>query len=66
MRKKRNTCEFEPFEGRDNNYYNLNVDPASYEASLRLVEQFLVGQAFLPEAGEESDPRVISWREEDY
>ncbi|NNE94318.1 MAG: alpha/beta hydrolase [Verrucomicrobiales bacterium] len=66
-RKKRNVCEFHPFDGREESFFNLNVDPFSYEAVLAATDQFLVNQGFLPEnADEEGDARLISWRESDF
>jgi len=66
MAKKKNVCEFAPFEGRDNNYYNLNVDPVSYEACLTLIDNFMVKHNFLPENENEDGARLISWREQDF
>jgi len=66
MAKRKNVCEFVPFEGRDNNYYNLNVDPVSYEACLTLIDNFLVKHEFLPENENEDGARLISWREQDF
>ena len=66
MKKKRNQCELTEFEGRDQNFFNFNVDPVSYEASLKLMEDFLVSHHLLEQGNDGDDLRVISWREEDY
>ncbi len=67
MQKKRNVFEFLPFEGRGSNYFNLNVDPVSYEVCLGAIDNFLVEQGFLEEQKEgQEDVRVISWRETDF
>lgn len=66
MARRRNKCELFPFEGRDHNYYNMNVDPVSYEACLTLIDGFLARHGILPENTDESGARLISWREEDF
>ncbi len=66
MRKKGNDCEYVSLEGRDNNFYNMNFDPVSFEICLRDVDAFLVKREFLPERDGGEPIRIISWREKDY
>ncbi len=67
MKRKRNVCDFYAYDGRDENFYNLNVDPFSYEAVLGQCDDFLVEHGFLNARGEgEDDARLISWRESDF
>lgn len=66
MERKRNSCKFIQFEGRNHNFYNLNVDPISYEATLVAADDFLVEHSFLGKDMSEDGPRLISWREDDY
>lgn len=67
LKRKKNVCEFFPFDGRDENFYNLNVDPFSYEAVLEQCDRFLVENGMLNEKGDgEEDARLISWRENDF
>lgn len=47
MRKKRNHCEFIPFPGRQHSFFNLNVDPWSYDYCNSEIDRFLVGEGFL-------------------
>lgn len=47
--RKRNVCEMIGFENKDHSFYNFNVDPDGYEASMNEVDRFLVNQGFLPE-----------------
>jgi len=67
MKRKKNDCELIDFEGRDRNFFNLNVDPASYEAVLGHVNEFLDRHGILAGSGEEDDEsQLLSWRERDY
>jgi len=66
MRKKGNSCEYVSLEGRDNNFYNMNFDPVSFEICLRDVDAFLVKGGFLPERDDSQAIRIISSREKDY
>ena len=63
MRKKKNRCDLMPFESRDQNFFNLNVDPAGYDVSLNLADEFLTGLGFLeprePDDGEEETVRFV-------
>lgn len=66
MERRRNVCELVEFEGRDQNFYNLNVDPASYEASLATMDDFLDRHGLLKKGADHESPHLISWREKDY
>ncbi|MEM6278938.1 MAG: alpha/beta hydrolase [Verrucomicrobiota bacterium] len=66
MEKKRCPFRFVEFEGRDQNFFNLNTDPVSYEAALFNVDDFLDENGFLQKRGEEDESRLISWRENDF
>lgn len=66
MRKKGNDCEYVSLEGRDNNFYNMNFDPVSFEICLRDADAFLVKGGFLPERVGGEQIRIISWREKDF
>lgn len=66
MKRHQNVCELVEFEGRDQNFYNLNVDPASYEASLATMDDFLDRHGLLPKGENHESPQIISWRENDY
>ncbi|MCB1229962.1 MAG: alpha/beta hydrolase [Verrucomicrobiae bacterium] len=54
MRKKKNNCLLIPFEGRQHSFYNLNVDPITYDACNAEIDEFLVGTGFLDPAPEDS------------
>ena len=67
MRRKKNDCELIEFEGRDRNFFNFNVDPASFEAALGYMNDFLDRHGILAKRSErDDDSRLISWRERDY
>ncbi|MEM7697097.1 MAG: alpha/beta hydrolase [Verrucomicrobiota bacterium] len=66
MKKRGNRCEHVPFEGRDHNFYNLNLDPVSYEACLIEMNRFLDETGFLERSKDGDGARLISWREQDY
>ena len=55
MRWKRNPCELVEFEGQGHGFFNFNVDPRSYEATISTADRFLVDLGFL-EPGEEDAP----------
>ncbi len=65
-RKKKEEFEFHPFEGRDSNFYNLNMDPMSFEAALNLIDRFLVQHLFLEINDNPNGASLISWREQDF
>lgn len=52
MRWRRNACELIEFEGQGHGFFNFNVDPRSYEATISSADRFLVDLGFL-EAGED-------------
>ncbi|MGI8602889.1 MAG: alpha/beta hydrolase [Verrucomicrobiales bacterium] len=55
----KNVCEFVPFDGCGHSFFNFNVDPRFFEATLNLADQFLVSQGFLaPESHGESQNRL--------
>ncbi len=66
MARKRNPCEYVEFEGRDSHFFNLNVDPASYEATLSVMDDFLDRHGLLKKEEGHEGPHLISWREKDY
>jgi len=63
-KRRKNHCELVDLEGRENRYFNLNVDPATYEYCISRADRFLVEQGFLPEdpAGDGGEIRLESWR----
>lgn len=60
MRWKRNDCSLIPFQGRDQGFYAFNFDPEAYEGTLYELDQFMVGQGYLPPAREGESARLIS------
>lgn len=66
MKKKKTPFEFVEFEGRDQNFFNMNTDPVSYEASLSVMNDFLDQHGILAKPEENDDSRLISWREQDF
>lgn len=66
MKRKKNPFELVEFEGRDQNFFNMNTDPVSYEASLSTMDDFLDRHGILKKPEEEDESRLISWRETDY
>jgi len=65
-RRKREKFEFHAFEGRDASFYNLNMDPVSFEASLNLIDRFLVEHLILEMNADPNGASLVSWREGDY
>ncbi len=65
-RRKKGEFEFHPFEGRDSNFYNLNVDPVSFEAALNQIDRFLVEHLFLERSDDPYGASLVSWREQDF
>lgn len=47
VRAKENVCELVVYEGFDNAFYNFNVNPAGFDATLGETDRFLVEQGFL-------------------
>ena len=66
MQRHHNVCELAAFEGRDGNFYNFNVDPVSYEASLVTMDDFLDRHGLFRKGETHESPQIISWRERDY
>ena len=66
MERKKNPCDYVEFEGRDHHFFNLNVDPVSYEASLAVIDDFLDRRGILKKEGNHESPQLITWREKDY
>ena len=66
MERKKNPCRLIEFEGRERDFFNLNVDPVSYEAALAEIDGFLDEYGLLKKIDREAGPHLISWREEDY
>ncbi len=58
MRKKKNDCRLVPFEGRQHSFYNLNVDPVTYDACNAEMDEFLVDTGFLDPAPENTGGEV--------
>ncbi|MDF1755553.1 MAG: alpha/beta hydrolase [Verrucomicrobiales bacterium] len=65
-RRKKNEFQFHAFEGRDSNFYNLNMDPMSFEAALNLIDTFLVDHLFLEMNDDPNGASLVSWREQDF
>ncbi len=53
LQRKANVCEMVVFEGRNNTFYNFNVDPDCFDATINEADRFLVDQGFLPARPEE-------------
>jgi acetyl esterase len=66
LERKKSPCQFVEFEGRDQNFFNLNVDPVSYEASLSEIDRFFDRHGILKKEDTHESPHLSSWREEDY
>lgn len=66
LERKKAAFELVEFEGRDQNFFNMNTDPVSYEAALAEVNRFLDEKGILAKGDEDDESRLISWRENDY
>ncbi len=66
MERKRARFRLVEFEGRDQNFFNMNTDPVSYEALLFYVDAFLDEHGILEKGEDDDDSRLISWRENDF
>lgn len=66
MERKRAPFQLAGFEGRDQNFFNMNTDPVSYEAALFTVDEFLDRHDFLKKREDDEESRLISWRESDF
>lgn len=66
MKRKKNDCEYIEFEGRDHSFFNLNVDPVSYEASLTCIDDFLDRIDLMKKGAGENEARIICRDEGDY
>ncbi|MDF1815690.1 MAG: alpha/beta hydrolase [Verrucomicrobiales bacterium] len=66
QRRKKSDFEFHAFEGRDSNFYNLNMDPMSFEAALNIIDRFLVNHLFLEMNDDPNGASLVSWREQDF
>ncbi|MDF1859584.1 MAG: alpha/beta hydrolase [Verrucomicrobiales bacterium] len=64
--KRKSRFQFVEFEGRDQNFFNHNTDPVSYEAALSTINEFLEKHGFLEKSDDDDESRLISWRECDY
>ena len=64
--RKKDEFEFHAFEGRDSNFYNLNMDPVSFEAALNHIDRFLVEHLFLEMNNDPNGASLVSWREKDF
>ncbi|HUF61043.1 MAG TPA: alpha/beta hydrolase [Verrucomicrobiales bacterium] len=53
MRKKKNVCRLEVFEGRGHGFFNLNVSVEDFELSLVLLHDFLATHGFIARDVEE-------------
>lgn len=54
MKKKKNICELVVYEGQGHGFFNFNVSFDIYQATLNVLDDFLVGQGFIepdPDAG---------------
>lgn len=66
VKRKKGDFEFHPFEGRDTNFYNHNMDPMSFEACLNQIDRFLVKHLMLEMNDNPNGASLVSWREEDF
>lgn len=64
-RKRKGSRLFE-MEGRERDFFNLNVDPLSYEIALGEIDRFLDECGLLKIDPADGGPHLISWRETDY
>lgn len=56
---RRNDCQLIPFEGCGHSFFNFNVDPRLFEATITQADQFLVAKGFLDAtAPSENDCRL--------
>ena len=56
---RRNDCRLIPFEGCGHSFFNFNVDPRLFEATINQADQFLVETGFLDATGpSETDCRL--------
>jgi acetyl esterase len=55
MKKKKNICELVVYEGQGHGFFNFNVSFEIYQATLNVMDDFLVGQGFI-----EPDPDALS------
>lgn len=47
MKKKKNICEYVPYEGQGHGFFNLNVSSDFYQSTVGYLDEFLVKQGFL-------------------
>jgi dipeptidyl aminopeptidase/acylaminoacyl peptidase len=66
MERKKNPCRFLEFEGRDREFFQFNLDPVSYEATLAEIDRFLDEHDLLKRREGDPGPHLISWREGDF
>ncbi len=67
MKRKKNVCEIEIFQGKGHGFFNFNVDVVSYEATISGADRFLVEQGFFdPSEDDDGSMRLVSWREQEY
>lgn len=66
LERKRKGCRLVEMEGRDRDFFNLNVDPLSYEIALSEIDRFLHTHGLLKIDPNDEGPHLISWRETDY
>ena len=55
MKKKKNACELVVYEGQGHGFFNFNVSFDLYQATLNILDEFLVTQGFIepdPNAGQ--------------
>ncbi len=66
LERKRKGCRLVEMEGRERDFFNLNVDPLSYETALGEIDRFLNDLGLLKIEPRDQGPHLISWRETDY
>ncbi len=67
MKRKKNVCQLEMFQGKGHSFFNFNVDVVSYEAAISVADCFLVEQGFFePSDEDDGSMRLVSWREQEY
>jgi acetyl esterase/lipase len=61
VKKKNNICELCLFKGRDHSFYNFNVNPEGYDATVAEMDRFLVAQGFLSERPQPAADPADGW-----
>lgn len=58
---RRNDCRLVPFEGCGHSFFNFNVDPRFFEATINQADSFLVEKGFLPPISEKEAENRLAY-----